>query len=120
MRDLPFASLRKELVFRHLDAMTGCQCLDDRVEFLAVWCTEVDTNAKTIYQRKFFLYGIRGVDIVTISNFQFVPCSFTDKVTTVAGRIDQDVVRLRSRPPSITAFRYLYSISNSSKERSSI
>lgn len=73
MRDLPFASFRKELVFRHLDAMTGCQCLDDRVEFLAVRCAEVDTNAKTIYQRKFFLYGIRGVDIVTISNFQFVP-----------------------------------------------
>lgn len=56
MRDLPFASFRKELVFRHLDAMTGCQCLDDRVEFLAVRCAEVDTNAKTIYQRKFFLY----------------------------------------------------------------
>ena len=33
------------------------------------------------------------MDIVTISNFQFVPCSFADKVTTVAGRIDQNIVR---------------------------
>ena len=58
--DLP----QLQLFFRQIDPVTLCQNRNDILKFLFVRRTEINPDAKTIYQGKLLLHGIGRMQIV--------------------------------------------------------
>ena len=94
VRKLPGVCLRQKLLCRHCNTIALCKCSNNILEFLLVGCTEINPHAKTVNQGELLLHSIGGMQIFIVCHLQLIPGFLPNKMTSVAGCIDQDVVRL--------------------------